>query len=342
MHDAIAAAIRRILRGESATQDQMRHAIAAMMDGQGSDAAIAGLLSALATKGESRDEIVGAALALRERATRIPIDPEGLLDTCGTGGDELRTFNISTATAIVAAAAGVKVAKHGNRSVSSSSGSCDVLEALGVNVQQSPQQVAECIRNVGLGFCFAPLFHGAMKHVAPVRKELGFRTIFNLLGPLANPASAEFQVLGANRIPTARLLAEALLQLGSRRAVVVCGNGELDEVSLWGTTTAFLVEKKKIRELQWTVESFGLAGSEPAALRVSSPQQSAEVIRGILSGAKGPARDIVIANAAAALWVAERVPDVSGGAREAAATIDSGRAAQTLQRLVEESQTVRT
>ena len=202
MSSAIQAAIDSAVTGNNLTADEMYAAVSELMDGQAAEVQIAALLTALRVKGETVDEIVGAARAMKERVTLIPANKTGLLDTCGTGGDELFTFNISTATAIVAAASGVPVAKHGNRSVSSSSGSADVLEALGVNVQLSPADVGHCIDHLGIGFCFAPLLHGAMKHAAPVRKQLGFRTIFNLLGPLTNPANAEYQLLGADRKST--------------------------------------------------------------------------------------------------------------------------------------------
>lgn len=217
MHDAIQAALNAVFQQHDVPVATCQAAVGAIMDGQCDEASIAAFLTALRVKGEAVEEIVGAARAMSERAERVPTSRTGLLDTCGTGGDELRTFNISTATAFVAAACGVPVAKHGNRGVSSSSGSADVLEALGVRTSLSPAQVGRCIDELGIGFCFAPVFHGAMKHAAPVRKALRFRTLFNLLGPLTNPANAEFQLLGASRIATAEKLAQASAQLGRRR-----------------------------------------------------------------------------------------------------------------------------
>ncbi|MEO1994235.1 MAG: anthranilate phosphoribosyltransferase [Planctomycetaceae bacterium] len=323
----------RVLDGANLTSPDMQTAIGSIMDGACSPVAIGGFLTALRVKGETIDEVVGAARAMRDRATPITPKATGLLDTCGTGGDALHTFNISTATALVVAACGVPIAKHGNRGVSSSSGSADVLEGLDVNIQLTPDQVAQCIDEVGIGFCFAPLVHGAMKHAAPVRRELKIRTVFNLLGPLTNPAGAAYQLLGANRPETARILAEALLQLGTRRAAVVCGSGNLDEVSLWGVTDAFLVDHGEIRTEQWTPDSFGLPPCALAQLQVGSPQESVEVIRTIFAASTGPARNMVLANAAAALQVAGRVDSLPAGVQQAAEAIDSGSVEQLCQRL---------
>jgi len=322
-----------VLDGDDLTAADMQTAVGLIMDGDCSPVMIAGFLAALRVKGETIQEVVGAARAMRARATPITPRQSPLLDTCGTGGDALHTFNISTATALVVAACGVPVAKHGNRGVSSSSGSADVLEGLDVNIQLTPEQVARCIDEVGIGFCFAPLVHGAMKHAAPVRRELKIRTVFNLLGPLTNPAGAEFQLLGANRPETARLLAEALLQLEIQRAAVVCGSGNLDEVSLWGVTDVFLVDHTGIQSEQWTPQSFGLPPCELAALQVDSPQASVAVIRAVFAGDNGPPRDMVLANAAAALRVAGRVDSLPAGVQQAAAAIDSGSVEQLCQRL---------
>lgn len=335
MQEVIEHALHRLTERQDLTVDQMRAVISTIMEGQSSEVEIAALLTALRVKGESVAEIAGAAQAMIDHATPIDTQRTGLLDTCGTGGDQLHTFNISTTTAFVVAATGIPVAKHGNRSVSSTSGAADVLEALGVNIQLTPQRVGQCIREIGLGFCFAPLLHGAMKHVAPIRKQLKFRTIFNLLGPLTNPARAEFQLIGTGRIETAEKLAQALTLLNRQHACVVCGAGQLDEVALWGTTTAFEVRKQLVTRHAWTAANFGLPECHPDQLRVTSPAQSAEVIRSILDGVPGPARDIVIANSAAALWVAERAPDLLSAARQAAAAIDSGAAQAVLQRLIE-------
>lgn len=324
-----------VLADKAVAADALHAAVLAIMDGRCQSVETAALLTALAVRGETPDMLAGAARAMREKASVIPTQRDGLLDTCGTGGDKLHTFNISTASALVAAAAGVPVAKHGNRGVSSSSGSCDVLEALGVRVDLSPEQVGRCIDEIGIGFCFARVVHTAMKHVAPIRAELGFRTIFNLLGPLTNPARAAFQVIGTSRIATAERLAEAIRRLGTQRTLVVCGNDELDEVSLWGTTTVFDVRGGGVTRQQWTVADFGLEECRVDQLRVDSPAASAQVIMGIFSGSASPAhRNMVLANAGAALLAAGRVPTIGDGVKLASETIDSGAAAAKLAELV--------
>jgi anthranilate phosphoribosyltransferase len=230
------------------------------------------------------------------------------------------------------------VAKHGNRSASSKSGSADVLEALGVSLELSPEQTARCIDEIGLGFCFAPRLHAAMKSAAPVRQQLGFRTIFNLLGPLTNPANAEYQLIGTGRTHLAELLAEALAQLGTQRALVVCGNDELDEVSLWGETAVFVVESSHVRRETWSPAQLGLPESDVAALRVASPAESATVIRQVLSGESGPPRDIVLANTAAALVACQLAATPSDGVARARAAIDSGGARNLLDQFAQRTQ----
>jgi anthranilate phosphoribosyltransferase len=334
--DAVRYALNAALEGRDLSESEAAAAIGAVMDGDVDELLVAALLTALRSKGESASELVGAARAMRERAVKIPARAQGLLDTCGTGGDGLATFNISTATALVAAAAGVPVAKHGNRAASSTSGSADVLEALGVNINLTPEQVARCIDEIGIGFCFAPLCHAAMKNVVPVRKRLGIRTIFNFLGPLTNPAGADFQLVGTGRIAAAEKLAQALSRFGLERAIVVCGNDELDEVSLWGSTTAFLVEGERVERMEWNAGTMGLRGDVTAAeLRVTSPAESAAVIRSVLSGEPSPAQEIVIANAAAALYAAGKAASVGEGARLARETIASGAAARILGQLID-------
>ena len=342
MHAAIARALESVFANQTVPRPATEAAFAAIMDGECSETDIAAFLTALRVRGEAFEEIAGAAHVMRARATRIPCNSTKLLDTCGTGGDELRTFNISTATAFVVAGAGVSVAKHGNRSVSSSSGSADVLEKLGVKLQLSPQQVGACVDEVGLGFCFAPLLHSAMKNVVPVRKALGFRTIFNLLGPLTNPAGAQFQLLGSNRIVFAEKLARALAELGCERAFVVCGNDELDEVSLWGETTVFDVSAGQVSREKWTAADFGLAECSVEQLKVGSPDESAAKIEAVLRGELGPARDIVVANAAAALLAVGQVGSPLEGARLAQATIDNGKAKGVLHRLIEKTNALAT
>ena len=332
MHDAIRDALNAVFDQHDVPESVSQSAVAAIMDGQCDEVSIAAFLTALRVKGVAVDEIVGAARAMIERAGRVPTQRTGLLDTCGTGGDELRTFNISTATAFVAAACGVPVAKHGNRSVSSSSGSADVLEALGVHTQLTPDQVGRCLDEIGIGFCFAPVFHGAMRHAAPVRKALKFRTLFNLLGPLTNPANAEFQLLGASRIATAEKLANAATRLGRQRALIVCGNDQLDEVSLWGETTVFEASPGSVRRLTWTAATFGLSECSVSELQVASPAESATRIRAVFNGERSAARDIVVANAAAALIAAQAETDPLIAAARAARAIDNGETSSLLAR----------
>lgn len=338
MIDELRTAILELLDGRHLSVDSMRAAVGAIMDGRSTEVEIATLLTALRCNGESIAELVGAAQAMRERASLIPCRTENLLDTCGTGGDALHTFNISTAAALVAAAAGQPVAKHGNRSVSSSSGSADVLEALGVNLQLTPAQVADCVDQIGIGFCFAPLLHQAMKYAAPVRKQLGFRTIFNMLGPLTNPAQAAYQLVGASRIASAEKLANALHQLSAGRALVVCGNDELDEVSLWGETTVFEVSPAGVQRHTWTTLTLGLPTCRVEDLKVSTATESAALIRRVLAGEQGPARDIVVANAGAALFAANRAATIHEAVALASAAITDGRAARLCERLIEFTQ----
>lgn len=335
MHDALKPAFAELLEARPLSAEVMKPAVDAIMDGECSEAEIAAFLTALRCRGESAGELVGAARAMRERSTSISCQTPGLLDTCGTGGDQLSTFNISTAAALVAAAAGQPVAKHGNRGATSKSGSADVLEALGVNLQLTAEQVGHCIDEVGIGFCFAPLLHTAMKHVGPVRKQLGFRTIFNLLGPLTNPARASFQLIGATRNSFAEKLAQALFELGTQRALVVCGNNELDEVSLWGSTAVFEVTPAGVVRHLWTAETLGLPECRVEALSVENAAESAEVIRGVFAGRRGPAYDMVVANAAAALLAAGRASSIKAAVPVVQDVIDSGSARKLCERLTE-------
>lgn len=335
MSSHVHAAIDRLLGGNDLSADEMRAAVSEIMDGGVSEALIASFLTGLRMKGEAVSEIVGAVQSMQQRALRIEPACSGLLDTCGTGGDQLRTFNISTAAAFVAAACDIPVAKHGNRSVSSSSGSADVLEALGVRIDLNPEEVARSVDTVGIGFCFAPLVHGAMKYAAPVRRQLGFRTIFNLLGPLTNPASAEFQLVGANRTAIAEKLAHALAKLDRTRALVVCGDDALDEVSLWGETSVFEIRQSNVSSYTWTAATFDLPECGPEQLQVDSPEESARVIESVFAGQAGPARDIVLANAAAAVLAAGRADDPQRAILMVADAIDSGRVAEVCRKLVD-------
>ncbi len=323
--------------GQDLSMQQMSDTMGQIMQGRGSHEDIARLLVALHEKGETVSEVAGAAAAMRQHMTPIRTDRTGLLDTCGTGGDGARTFNISTMAALVTAAAGVPVAKHGNRGITSRSGSADVLAALGVNIEADVPQIEACLEELGICFCFAPLLHRAMKHVGPVRKKLGIPTIFNILGPLVNPAGAEFQLLGVGRDPLRAVLAEALAMLGTRRTLVVHGADGLDEVSLGDTTHVTEATESGLREFTWTAEDFGLPPAGRETMLVEGPEESATMIREILDGKAGPPRDIVVLNAAAALWTAGRNASPKACALLAAEAIDSGAAKDLLSRLAERS-----
>lgn len=331
----------RLLRQENLSQEQVRGVVGAIMDGQCDPIEIAAFLTALAIKSPQAEELAGAAQAMRERATPLRPAVRPLLDTCGTGGDQLHTFNISTATAIVVAACGVRVAKHGNRSVSSKSGSADVLEALGVNISLTAQQATECLDAIGLCFCFAPLIHGAMKHAAPVRKQLGFPTVFNLLGPLTNPASAEYQLIGTSSESKAQLLAQTVALLGTVRTLVVCGASQLDEVSLWGRTLVFDVTGSDIATREWSAADFGMPECTPADLRIASADESAAVIRRVLEGVPGPALNMVLANSAAALFAAGQCSSLHDGAETVREHVLSGAAKSKLEVLVRTTQALK-
>lgn len=335
MIDPMRHALEKLIVGESLTLEESHAVILEIMNGQCSESEVAALLTALRIKGETEQEIAGAAKAMREKAAPIPTQIAGKLDTCGTGGSGLHTFNISTAVAIVAAACGVPVVKHGNRGVTSKSGSSDVLNELGVNLALTADQVGAYFDRIQLCFCYAPIFHSAMKHVAPVRKALGFRTIFNLLGPLTNPAKAEFQLLGTASNALVQKLAGALQLLGAEGATVVCGNNELDEVSLWGETLACRVTKSGIEQETWTAADFGLPECTIDDLRVDSPQQSAQLIRSIFDGTEqGAPSDLVMANSAAALLTVGKVDSLQAGVELARDAIRQGTAAAKLQQLV--------
>lgn len=323
----------RVAAGENLSMEESATAIDLIMQGQFRDEQIALLLTALRAKGETAEEIAGAARAMRRHMVPIRSRHERLLDTCGPGGTQSKTFNISTTAAIVAAAAGVPVAKHGNRGVTSRSGSADVLAALGVNVEATTEQVQRCLDELGLCFCYAPLLHPAMKRVAAVRKQLGVRTLFNLLGPLSNPAGANYHLLGVGVAELRPLLAETLAKLGLKRALVATGEDGLADVTIGGSTHVTLVVDGRMSEQTWTPADFGLSVAPLDALEVSNVQESAALIRKILAGAAGPPRDVVVLNAAAALYVAEESDDLKQCAARAAEAIDSGAAGQMLEEL---------
>jgi anthranilate phosphoribosyltransferase len=326
----------RISAGENLTMEEMASVMSEVMGGRCQENEIALLLTALKAKGETADEVAGAAQVMRQHMTPIRSTRQGIVDTCGTGGVGSHIFNVSTAAAIVTAAAGVPVAKHGNRSATSKSGSADVLQVLGVNIAAPVETVEHCLDELGICFCFAPSLHPAMKHVSAVRKQLGTATIFNLLGPLCNPAGASYQVLGVGKPELQRLMAEVLQRMGTKRAVVVGGDG-MGEVTITGPTEVHEVTVTGIRGFAWSPADFGLsvAGKDP--LVVDGPQASAAIIRDVLAGKQGPPRDMVLINAAAALWVAGISSVTQECAQRAAEAIDSRAAKELLARLVEES-----
>jgi len=347
----IATLLGQVAGGGDLSYEDTDAAFESIMAGQWTDDQIGLFLTSLAAKGETIDEIAGAAAAMRRHMTPIRSRHQELLDTCGTGGGGSTTFNISTTAAIVAAAAGVPVAKHGNRSITSKSGSADVLAELGVNINATISQVESCLDELGLCFCFAPLMHPAMKHVAAVRKRLGIRTIFNILGPLANPAGASYQLLGAGRPELRPLLAGAMAKLGTRRSLIVSGEDGLGDVTLSGATFVTEVATAGIspdsaksidtvstmREFVWQPEDFGVERQSLTTLAIETPAESAAVIRALLSGERGAPRDIVIVNAAAGLIVSGKETETHVAAERAAKAIDGGAALLLLQRLVERS-----
>ncbi len=324
--------------GEDLSAQQTAWAVEQIMLGRCQEGEIGLFLMGLRLKGETVEEVVGAAQAMRRLMLRVPTKTSEILDTCGTGGDGAGTLNISTAAAVVVAACGVPVAKHGNRSVSSRSGSADVLQALGLRVELPPQRCGELLDTLGICFCFAPVFHPAMKHVAPVRRKLGVPTVFNLLGPLTNPAGACFQLVGVGRAELRPLVGEALRRLGTRRAAVVHSQDGMDEISLAAPNQVSLIEGGQVRELCWEPEEFGLPRVESRKLCVKGPEESAERVRAILQGhLEDPAAAVVMANAAAALWVAGAVDSLKHGVQTAQDALQHARPWQLLQRWIEAS-----
>lgn len=331
--------IEKLGRREDLTTSEAAEAMAVIMRGEAAPAQIAGLLVGLAMKGERPAELVGFAQTMRREAVALEALPEDVFDTCGTGGDRSGTFNISTAAALVVAACGVRVAKHGNRSVSSICGSADVLERLGVNIAAAPGVVERCLREVGIAFFFAPTFHPAMRHAAQARRDLGVRTAFNLLGPLTNPARARRQLVGVPRPELTELIARSLQLLGSERAWVVHGADGLDEVSTTGYTKVSECRGGTVHTFYVHPADYGLPKSSLEALKGGDVAQNAQRVTEVLEGADGPARQIVLLNAGAALLVAGRAASVREGIARAAEAIDSGRARSVLARLVAVSNT---
>ena len=330
----IVKALSQLLDGRDLTRDEARTVMEDVMSGEATPAQIGAFLIALRMKGETPDEIAGCALAMRSHVLAVLPDRNDLVDTCGTGGDGAGTFNISTAAALVAAASGAGVAKHGNRAVSSKCGSADVLESLGLNLELAPDQIARSIDELGFGFLFAPSHHPTMHHAAPVRKELSTHTVFNVLGPLTNPAGAKAQVVGVYSPDLVPTIALVLGQLGVRRAFVVHGAGGIDELSPAGPNRVCEVVDGDLRELEVDPADFGIARASTAELAGGSPAENAATIRSILSGSKGPKTDAVLLNAAAVLAASDHAEDFGEGIAIARQTLDSGAAAERLEQLI--------
>lgn len=344
----IREAIEKVVRRIDLTEAETRVVFDEIMSGRATPAQIGSFVTALRMKGETVDEITGAARVMREKSVKIHagkpavgidrddinMDEETIVDTCGTGGSGTNTFNISTAVAFVVAGSGLKVAKHGNRSASSQCGSADVLEALGVNLDISPGRVEECIKEIGIGFIYAPLFHGAMKYAVTPRKEIGIRTIFNLLGPLSNPANATSQVLGVYDAKLTEMIAAVLKKLGCRRALVVSGMDTLDEITVTGKTKITELNKGRLKTYFISPGKFGMKRSSIGKIRGGTAKENAGILLSVLEGERSPRRDVVLLNAAAALMAGFKARDFKEGIKLAEDSIDSGRAAEKLNRLI--------
>lgn len=327
-------ALQKLIDHEDFSHEEMLAVMQQIMGGEFTAIQIAGFLAGLRVKGETVTEIAAAAQVMRELSSKVEIaDNRHLIDTCGTGGAANKAFNVSTASAFVAAGAGARIAKHGGRAASSKSGSADVLEALGVNLALSPEQVARCVNEAGIGFMFAPNHHSAMKYAAPVRKELGVRTMFNLLGPMTNPAGAKRQVMGVFHRDLVSLLAHTLKQLGSEHVMVVHSADEMDEISFAADTYVAELKDGEVREYTLNPGQFGMALHDIDSIRVENAQQSSEILLSVLAAEPGPARDIVLLNAGAAIYVSGLVPDLATGIAHAANSIDSGAALAKLELL---------
>ena len=341
--------ISKIVDGEDLSETEMEKAMDEIMSGEATPAQIGAFITGLRLKGETVDEITGAAKTMRNKAIKINVgdhlvnidrdeinvEDETILDIVGTGGDGTRTFNVSTTTAFVAAGAGLRVAKHGNRAVSSMCGSADVLENLGVNLDITPSDVERCVKEVGIGFLFAPLFHGAMKHAAGPRKEIGIRTIFNLLGPVTNPANASVLVLGVYELDLTEKIALVLKRLGTKEAFVVCGEGTFDEISICGPTRVSHLKEDHVSTFQVTPEDYGFERAAIEDIVGGNATENADIVRKILGGEKGPKRDMVLLNAAAAFVAAGRAKDFMEGIKIGEESIDSGNAREKLDALIE-------
>ena len=333
----IKEAISKVVDGQNLAVEEMSAVMELIMSGGASEAQIGSFITALRMKGETVDEITGAAGVMREKAVHVEAGEGVVIDTCGTGGDDSGTFNISTTAAFIAAGAGLKVAKHGNRSVSSRSGSADVLRSLGVNVEAEVEKVELCLREIGIGFLFAPLLHGAMKHAIGPRREIGIRTIFNILGPLTNPAGAACQVMGVYDEKLTEPLARVLGNLGSIHAMVVHGKDGLDEITLTAASRISELKNGDVRTGDFIPEDYGLPRCRPDDLKGGNPEENAKITLDILSGAKGPKRDVALVNAAAAIIVGGKASDFKEGLFKAAESVDSGAALEKLEKLKEKT-----
>jgi len=334
----IKEAIEKLAEGVNLSEKEAGDLMLEIMQGGASDAQIAAYLMGLRMKGETVEEITGSVLTMRSLAQRVHVSDPLVVDTCGTGGDRANTFNISTTAAFVVAGAGITVAKHGNRSVSSRSGSADVLSALGVNLNLTPDRVSDCINEVGIGFLFAPLFHGAMKHCAKPRNDMGIRTLMNIMGPLANPAGATIQVLGVYEKALTEKLAQVLIRLGTQHCFVIHGLDGLDEITL--TTNTYVSEGKTGRVSSYTIspKDFDLEPVRPKELKGGDPKDNATIIQDILRGKKSAKREIALINAAPAFVACERAKTLKEGYEEAKRTVDSGAAQEKLEKLIQYTQ----
>lgn len=330
----IQSALQKVLDRQNLSSEEMQGVMRTIMSGGATPAQIGGLLIALRCKGEVVEEIAAAAQVMRELATKVNVTGTHVIDTCGTGGDGANTFNISTTVAFVVAAAGGKVAKHGNRSVSSRSGSADVLEAAGVNLELTPEQVVRCVEQTGVGFLFAPRYHGAMKHAIGPRREMGVRTLFNLLGPLSNPAEAPNQLIGVFSKDWVEPLARVLQKLGSEHVLVVHAEDGLDEISIGSQTLVAELKKDEISTYTISPEQFGMVRSDLSSLAVESAEDSLDVLRSVLNNQPGPARDIVVLNAGAAVYAANLVDSLQSGIDKAHQVIEDGSAKEKLEDLI--------
>jgi anthranilate phosphoribosyltransferase len=327
--------LQKVVKGENLSLDEMEQAMEMIMEGKVTHSQLSGFLVALHMKGETVEEITASAKVMKEKATPIYIENGELMDTCGTGGDAKGTFNISTAVAFILAAAGVVVAKHGNRSVSSKSGSADVLESLGINISLPPSSVERCLKEINIAFLFAQDFHKATKHAAVPRKELGIRTIFNVLGPLTNPANIKYQLMGIYDPNLVYPIAEVLNNLGVKRAMVVHGSGGIDEFSLSGKNKVAFLNEGKIEKLEISPEDLGLKKCSIQEIQGGSAEENKRIILNIFNGEMGPKRDVVVLNSAAGLYVANKVNSLEEGISFAQEIIDSGKAKKKLEEMVE-------